>query len=160
MERDSSECACRPGQTLGAHAGTRVRLIHRSRTSANSCFPKRSRPALPDGARHPGIFPTFPELVVMSCTQELNRRCWLRQCNSYTVQLTHSSRLPGSLTKPEGLQEPPRQGLQILTGENPIMSPRIIPDFNEKIVIPEQKVLSTEKQMACSNKGHYLATDS
>lgn len=102
-----------------------------TRTSANSCFPKRSRPALPEGTRHPGIVPTFPELVVMSCAQELNRRWWLRQCNSYTVRLTHSSRLPGSLTKPEGLQS--------LTGENPIMSPRIIPDFNEEIVIPEQK---------------------
>lgn len=68
-----------PGRRTGTHPGTQVR--------PNGDPPITHWCQLPLSQEELALS-TFPDLVVMSFAQGLNRRCWLRWCNSYMLQLS------------------------------------------------------------------------
>lgn len=141
-ERNISALA-RTEQRDGTHPGTQVRPNGEPpMTHACQLLLSQEEPALPC-QRVGGTQESSPRSQnLLWC---LAHRDWtqdvvgLDNVTATCSSRPHSSKLPGSLTQPEGLQEPLGQVLQSLTGENPVMSPRIIPDFNEETVIPEQK---------------------
>lgn len=129
-------------------------------------FPREASFASPDeGRKCTGIPCTFPGLVVMSCPQGVNSRRWLKTMQQLHVPVepTLASFLVLGLLLRLGVSKNQWTGPPVSHRENPIMSPtnktpgfhtttqaadqssqdlkwpRIILDFNEEMVIPEQK---------------------